>query len=77
MLGGSAGAPLVLRVEAVPPRGRFILWSGVAAVAVLAFMVLIALRGRGVHLAGSLVFIAVAAGIFTSVYPGAPVGSTK
>ena len=59
--------------QAVRPRGRFILWSGVAAVAVLAIMACsIALRGRGVHLAGSLVFIAVAAGIFTSVYPGAP-----
>lgn len=69
----SPGAPLALRIEAVQSRGRFILWSSVAAIAALAFMVLIAIGGRGLHLAGSLVFIAVATSIFTSVYPGAPI----
>jgi hypothetical protein len=75
---------LSLRVEAVRARTWFLVWGTVASVAAMLFLVLLAAAAARriaqrdadaarLHFAGSLVFIAIAAGTFTSLYPGAPV----
>jgi len=69
----TSSAPLLIRCEAVQPRRSFIVWSSVAALASIAFMVLLAMKQRGIERLGSLLFIAIACGTFASVYPGAPV----
>jgi hypothetical protein len=76
--------PLSLRIEAVKPRTWFLVWGVVALFAAVALLVLAATasalriaprdaRAARLQLVGSLAFIAIAAGTFTSLYPGAPV----
>ena len=76
----SEGTPLVLRTEAVKPRGWFFFWAGISAALAIALLVAFAFKsarelGRGARLdfAGSLIFIAVACGTFSSIFPGAPI----
>lgn len=71
----SPDTQLLVRVEAVEPRTWFLFWGAVAALAgvVLTTAIAIAFDRRPLQLAGSLLFIAIAVGTFTSVYPGAPV----
>jgi Zn-dependent protease len=75
---------LALRVEAVQRRTRFLLREAGAGVAAVILLVLGAValslriaknnqQAARLHLAGSLLFIAIAVGTFASAYPGAPV----
>jgi hypothetical protein len=77
-------APLVLRVEAVRPRTRFHAAAAVAVSLALTLLMLFAVRRLAAcprsdrkrlvrRFAESAAFLLIAAGVFASIYPGAPV----
>jgi hypothetical protein len=80
----SGNASLAVRVEVVPPRGRFTAAATLAVCFALALPALVAFRryetsplserpARLRRLAESAVFVAIALGVFFALYPGAPV----